>query len=209
MSTSDYTGKNLVCIFPGIGYTCDKPLLYYAGKIAKSYHYDVVRVDYTGFPKNIKGNENKIRKAVQIGVQQAEIMLQDINWQNYAEVIFISKSIGTVISVQSAQKITRSVRHILLTPLKETFQKMQAVRAISFHGTSDPWADTTDIVKCCKRKDIPLYTFDKADHSLETGNIAKDLEILDKVCHEMDNVLGGRSLSIKINKKGDEKNENS
>lgn len=41
----------LAVLFPGIGYTCDKPLLYYGAKLAKSYGYEVKRVEYGNFPK--------------------------------------------------------------------------------------------------------------------------------------------------------------
>ena len=43
-----------ICVlFPGIGYTNDRPLLYYSGKLASSLGYTVIRSDYTGFPKDV------------------------------------------------------------------------------------------------------------------------------------------------------------
>ena len=38
----------LAVLFPGIGYHCDKPLLYYAAKLAKAAKYEVLPVSYTG-----------------------------------------------------------------------------------------------------------------------------------------------------------------
>lgn len=35
------SGKKIAVPFPGIGYTCDKPLLYYSGKLAEKYGYQV------------------------------------------------------------------------------------------------------------------------------------------------------------------------
>ena len=32
-------GKRLAVIFPGIGYHCDKPILYYSRKLAKEQEY--------------------------------------------------------------------------------------------------------------------------------------------------------------------------
>ena len=35
--------KKIACLFPGIGYTCDKPLLYYSWKLLKGLGWEVVR----------------------------------------------------------------------------------------------------------------------------------------------------------------------
>lgn len=177
--------KKLVCIFPGIGYTCDKPLLYYAAKLAKSRGYDVVCVNYTGFPKDIRGDGRKIKEAVLVGERQTDEILKDIAWNHYDERIFISKSIGTAISIQYAKKITQSVKHILLTPLKESFCGIDTFDAIAFHGTMDNWAKTKEIVQECEKRAIPLHIFEKANHSLETGDIYEDLVILNQVCEKM------------------------
>ena len=42
--------KKAAVLFPGIGYSVDRPLLYYSGKMALSRGYEVIRVPYTGFP---------------------------------------------------------------------------------------------------------------------------------------------------------------
>ena len=36
--------KKIACLFPGIGYTCDKPLLYYSWKLLKGLGWEVVPV---------------------------------------------------------------------------------------------------------------------------------------------------------------------
>lgn len=38
--------KKLAVIFPGVGYTCAKPLLYYTAQLAGEYGYEVLRLDY-------------------------------------------------------------------------------------------------------------------------------------------------------------------
>ena len=44
------TMSKIAVIFPGMGYTKDRPLLYFAGKIAKSCGYELVFVDMKMFP---------------------------------------------------------------------------------------------------------------------------------------------------------------
>ena len=55
--------EKLVIIFPGIGYHCDKPLLYYAKKLAKEHGYEeIVSLKYSYTGKNIRGNEKNMQK---------------------------------------------------------------------------------------------------------------------------------------------------
>ena len=43
---SDKSAPKLAVIFPGIGYTADKPLLYYASRLARHYGYQILAVSY-------------------------------------------------------------------------------------------------------------------------------------------------------------------
>ena len=69
--------KKIACLFPGIGYTCDKPLLYYSWKLLKGLGWEVVPVPYTGFPADVKGHPEKMRQAAQTALEQAEEILRE------------------------------------------------------------------------------------------------------------------------------------
>lgn len=43
--------KKLAVFIPGIGYTVDRPLLYYSGKLSAQMGYEPKRLIFTGFPK--------------------------------------------------------------------------------------------------------------------------------------------------------------
>ena len=46
-------GKRLAVIFPGIGYHCDKPILYYSRKLAKEQEYkEIISLEYSYTEKN-------------------------------------------------------------------------------------------------------------------------------------------------------------
>ena len=93
--------------------------------------------------------------------------------------IFLSKSIGTIVAAAYAQEQGLAVKQVLLTPLSQTFDFLEKDGdAFAFHGTSDPWAVTAEIKEACSRLGIPLYLTEGANHSLETGDAQKDLEIL-------------------------------
>ena len=61
--------KKIAVLFPGIGYTCDKPLLYYTGKLAVARGYKLVKVEYGNFPSGIKENKEKIEEAFSLWIR--------------------------------------------------------------------------------------------------------------------------------------------
>lgn len=184
--------EKIAVIFPGIGYTCDKPLLYYAGKFAQENGYEVVRVPYGGFPKKVKGDRKKMEKSFALALDQSREMLSDLKWEDYEEILFISKSIGTAVAAAFGKEKGLKVRHVFFTPLKETFS-FGVTEAVAFHGSADPWARDADIEEGCRKAGIPLYITEGANHSLETGDTAKDLQNLILAQRQaLDFILGGR-----------------
>ena len=180
--------KKIAVLFPGIGYTCDKPLLYYAGKLAVSKGYELVKVEYCNFPTGIKRNKEKMEKAFQCGLKQAEEILRDICWEEYGDILFVSKSIGTVISSAFARQYQIQVKNILFTPLQQTFLFADG-NGIVFHGTADPWVDTKNIIVGCEKVNLPLILTEKGNHSLETGNILKDLKNLEQTMEQVNKFI--------------------
>ena len=184
----------LAVLFPGIGYTCTKPLLYYAGKIAAGHGYQVFSVAYGGFPKDVKGDPLKMQMCFVSACEQAEEMLCHIQWDSYEDVLFIGKSIGTTVAARYAKEHGVSARMILLTPLAETF-RFTNKEAIAFHGTADPWAVTGEIQRACKEQGILLWLTEGANHSLETGNVQTDLNTLTETMRVIDRfVVGSEAL---------------
>lgn len=50
----------LAVFFPGIGYHCDKPLLYYSRKLVQEYGYEkIVTLNYTYDGKNLRGKKRR------------------------------------------------------------------------------------------------------------------------------------------------------
>lgn len=175
----------LAVFFPGIGYTCDRSLLYYTAVLMKELGYEVVPVAYTGFPENVKGDAQKMRECYSIAQDRAAEILRDINFSDYDDIVFVGKSIGTVVALTIANQFDLTVRSVLYTPLLETFDLLPMgtgtnTSAVVFHGTSDQWARTPQIIAACDNHDVPLYLVGKANHSLETGDLNDDLRILKK-----------------------------
>ena len=185
-------GKKIACLFPGIGYTCDKPLLYYSGKLLKELGWEVVPVPYSGFPSGAKGNPEKMQQCADIALEQAETLLREIRWNEYAEILFIGKSVGTVACAAFARKHRIPCRQILFTPVEATFH-FAGGRSVVLHGTADPWAETGKIEACCRKMNIPIHEVSGANHSLETGNVETDLEILRTAVRIVRDFAGSRA----------------
>ena len=169
----------IAVLFPGIGYTCEKPLLYYSEKIARERGYEIKRVPYGNFPPGVKGDAAKMYQCFVSAREQSEEILREVEWEDYSDIVFFSKSVGTVVALSYASEHGLDARQVLFTPLAETFRFPTIVGgAVAFHGTGDPWAGTEEIVRICEEKKIPLYLTPKANHSLECGKVKKDIKTI-------------------------------
>ena len=125
----------------------------------------------------MKGDADKMRSSFEIALEQSFEILKDVRWEQYGQIVFAGKSIGTIVSLAYAAGKGLKVRSLLFTPLAETFS-FETAQAYAFHGTADPWAQTPKIRTFCEERGIPLYLAEDANHSLETGDVSRDLSIL-------------------------------
>lgn len=161
----------LAVFFPGIGYHCDKPLLYYSEKLAKQCQYETIKITYQGLSRNLD-------EAFAGALSQTEVCLAEVDWKRYGDVLFVSKSIGTAVACAYAAKHSVKCRNIYYTPLEKTFA-FAPQPGIVFHGTGDPWAGTGMIQEKCRENDLPLFVTEGANHSLEIPeDTRRNLEIL-------------------------------
>lgn len=182
--------KKLAVIFPGIGYHTDKPLLFYSKKLAKQYGYEVVEVPYKDLFKNVTDPEKKLEAAFLSAFAQTEEILQNVPFEEYETILFISKSIGTVVASAYAQKYGLKARQILYTPVEATFS-FAPQQGIVFHGTADPMADAEIVKKECVARKLPMHLIENGNHSLETGDVLRDLEILRTVMGQTEGYITG------------------
>lgn len=178
----------LCILFQGIGYHCDKPLLYYSARLAKAREYDVLPLKFSGFPEGAKGNEEKMITAAEHALSQSEVQLAGTELSRYDDIVLIGKSIGTKAALAFREKHCPSAKAILFTPLEMTFEH-RTDSCTAFHGTSDRWANTSDIERLCKENNVPLYEYEGADHSLETADVFRNIGYLRDVIEKTDRLL--------------------
>lgn len=183
--------RKLAVIFPGVGYHTDKPLLYYSKKIAAQNGYEIREVTYGNFPKGVKGSKEKMEEAFFSAVKQAEEILKDVDFSGYGDILFLSKSVGTAVASAYAGKHGLNTRNIYYTPVEASFQFMKRP-GIAFTGTEDSWVDWHVVQDGCGKGGFPLHIIRGADHSLETGNVAEDLENLQDIMKITREYIRGR-----------------
>ena len=133
---------------------------------------------------NIRGNKEKMEAAFHALYAQAEEQLAEVDFTAYAEVLFVSKSVGTIIASAYAQKLEEAgmaadLRHILYTPLEATYTF--APKHAAFIGTADPWSDVPAVIRMSEAQGVPMHVYENANHSLETEDTLQNLKILQDV----------------------------
>ena len=166
-------------IFPGIGYHKDKPLLYYSIHIAKAYGYSVECVDFSSISWDKKDLNDPVRMK-EIFDQAMELAGSQLGGTKDDEVLFISKSIGTVVAACFAREKGIDAKQIYFSPLVH-FGMYASDEGIAFYGDADPLADADEIEKICADKKIAAYRISGGNHSLETGDTDIDLKNLSMI----------------------------
>ena len=180
---------SLAVILPGIGYHKDKPLLYYATRLVKAKGYDIICIDYTDMPKDIKGDASKMKKAAEIAYKQTVKQLDGIQFGRYEDIIFIAKSIGTVAAAKFVAEKGIDAKQIWYTPVEATFS-IHAKSVIAFIGDADPWSDVSKLKEMALENGIKMYSYPDANHSLESGIVKNDIKVLEDVMQNTDRYIG-------------------
>ena len=175
--------KNLTVIFPGIGYHKDKPLLYYAGKLVQNMGFDVINIEYHEMPQKIMGDTAMMRKAAEVAFAQTEEQLDKVRFDEYDEIVFIGKSIGTVALAKYAADHDMNVKQVWYTPVEATFS-FGADDVLAFIGDDDPWSDVDAVKETARDLGITLYSYPGCNHSLESLDVDKNLVFLRDVMHK-------------------------
>lgn len=173
--------RKLAVFYPGIGYTMDRPILHFSRKLAEGLGYEIRPLPYTGFPRGVRGDRQKMEACFHIAMTQAREMLSDLAWDTYEEIVFIGKSVGTIAAAALAAEspVNERIRQVLYTPLEDTFS-FPIRDAIVFTGTDDIWTGSKDsrIQALCAKQSIPCTVIPGGNHSLENGRWQEDLENL-------------------------------
>jgi phosphoglycolate phosphatase len=162
----------LIVIFPGLNGMADIPMLYYAGVKYIWKGYSCVKIDYKG-TKNIEA-----MKAA------AAERMRDILFKHYKDILFVSKSMGTLIAAWAEDEFGLKARHIFLTPITRTMEYIHEGKDIQLvvAGTNDSHIDATALRIHCERENVRLELVAGADHSLFVSeSMDENIEVLRRI----------------------------
>ena len=168
--------KKLLLIFPGVGYGFNHPLLYYADSVfeAKGYERKYMKYQELFLDKELTFEEKatKVREFVQ---KQA----REIDFSIYEEVVFLSKSVGSVEAGILAEKVGIKIKQIFLTPIEKAISYCKDGSYVVM-GTNDE--AYLAYKGHCEKNEIKALYIENANHSLEIqGQPYENIEILKKV----------------------------
>ena len=168
--------KKLVVMFPGVGYTMDFPLMYYASFLYEAKGYEQIHMKYNSifFEAELTREEMSLRVREYVWEK-----VKDIDFDPYDEVVFLSKSFGTAEAGYLAEKLGIKPIQIYLTPVPRALPYIKEADTVVMGTADEVYLECKEY---CEEHGIkPLY-IEGANHSLEVkGKLFESLEILKDV----------------------------
>jgi alpha-beta hydrolase superfamily lysophospholipase len=186
--------RALGVLLPGLWYTCDMPLLYYARKVLTRLGADVLQVqaDYTAPAFRGLPSDERLRRMV----GDARAAIRGVQAQgDYIRLVLVGKSIGTISMAQLlARDLPSDSILVWLTPLMHQSWLVEAAMSwkgpsLLVAGTQDSAFDQQALVRL-QEAGTEAFIVAGADHSLEVGeNILRCAQIISEYVQALDGFL--------------------
>jgi predicted alpha/beta-hydrolase family hydrolase len=189
----DEHARHVAILLPGIGYTCDMPLLYYPARLLLARGADVLRVEYdyqqrAAFKTATADEQGRWVVADVTAACQAILAQRD-----YEQITFVAKSLGTLAlgPVLTADPRLARAHVAWLTPLLRIDHLRAHIARWGGHslfviGTADPYYDAAYLAEVQHATRGETVVVDGADHSLEiAGDVLRSLEAMTQVMRAM------------------------
>lgn len=116
--------EKLLVLFPGVGYSTARPLLYYAKRMGQEKGYEVLELEYRRMPEHPFDNLKETAKTV---CACAEAWAEHVDWEKYDKIAFVSKSVGTVAAGFLTRRLAETggcvqIVNLFLTPIEPTLK---------------------------------------------------------------------------------------
>ena len=172
-----YEGNSkLVVLFPGKNYPCDKPILHFAGTSAIQSGFDLMALEYGYQAARTNLDINELHRVIEESHDSVQRIIS-----RYNHVVFISKSIGTIVAGEVHGKLDIPIKHLFLTPIKDTIHYINKFNGLVVYGTKDEVFNTELANQINIDQVREVIEILNANHSLETNNVEESVEILSKL----------------------------
>ena len=169
-----------VC-FPGTGFTCKEALFERLASDFSARGYDVVRLDFSHIPfREIESLE----EAIAVAQRAVKRQLSHIVFSEYADIVFVSKSLGTILAAQFERENDLKPRQLFLTPLNRTLMLIRPeTRVIAMAlGTQDRFLSGRALTSFCEPRGINYCLIEGVNHSLKDDqNAVRTLQIIEQI----------------------------
>jgi hypothetical protein len=171
--------SHLAILFPGRNYTIDAPVMWYSARAAFDAGCDVLGVEYGYQANRTELDSNDLDYLV----DEVAGALNNLMRDQYSNVVFIGKSIGTIVQTEVLQKVAFPVRnHVFLTPLKDIIPVIRASKnALVLVGDHDKAFGRSDIAQITDLSNVKLRVFPGANHELENNDYRDSIDILKQI----------------------------
>lgn len=158
--------KGIVVCFPGTGYTCRERLFALCTAVYEARGYDVIRLDYSHIPfREIESFE----EAVGIALRASKRQLENVDFAGYEDVVWISKSLGTICATVAEKELVVLPRHLFLTPVEATLGQIKSgarVMAMVL-GTTDRFLTGEKLAEFCAERGYRYCIINGVGHNLK------------------------------------------
>ena len=128
----------LIVVFPGNGYACDMPLLYYCTEAALQLGYDVINLKYFFQCSETEFENNDADYRQVIDDCYSQLKNNVLNENSYKNIVFASKSLGTIFAGETALLFSEvEINHFFLTPLAGTIPHIEKSACTVVVGKDD------------------------------------------------------------------------
>ncbi|PPA71679.1 alpha/beta family hydrolase [Jeotgalibacillus proteolyticus] len=190
--TSDKPSAKLAIILPGLGYTAQAPLLFYATSVYSKRGFDVLQINYQYNTSDYDSfTQEELSTAIQSDVRT--VIDRTLTATAYSEICLIGKSLGTIaIASELKRDFTQSVKAVWLTPLLQREDVTDAILqskipGLCIIGDKDPCFIKERFQMLLSVANLTFMLIPNADHSLDlAGDITGSIEILKKVVNELE-----------------------
>lgn len=176
---SNSSASSLVVLFPGLHYSCHHPLLYYAGASATQHGHDLMELEY-GF-QSARDNSKLEEEDIHILVYECKRAIDQLK-SKYSQLIFVGKSLGTVVAgLVNEVNREKASGMLLLTPVSKTMPYIRSSGCTVIYGTDDPSVSVEERKEIASLPHVKAYPLEGADHALEQGSVETSIGLLNRV----------------------------
>jgi predicted alpha/beta-hydrolase family hydrolase len=181
---------SIVILFPGGGYSCDKPLLHYARKVTSLSGCDVLSLEYGYYKTDNSFNHKFLNSIIEESYQAIKLVLSN----SYKNIYFISKSFGTEVAGEISRKLGYdNIKNLFLTPTPSCITHIENSKCSVIVGTNDSVISKEEVFKIGTNPLIDLTVIEGAAHSLEIeDDYIKSLDILRVITKKYENFVSDK-----------------